>query len=62
MHELMRFSLCLLLSSRFFGVINAEIFCFSVPFGTLEVQDVTNKSQCLKVWWVTQMDISDKIK
>jgi hypothetical protein len=33
---------------------------FNVPFGTIEVQDVTNKSQCLKEAGVNQKDISHK--
>jgi alpha-aminoadipate carrier protein LysW len=34
---------------------------FTVSIGTLEVQHVTNKSQRLKVRWVSQKDISIKI-
>jgi len=33
---------------------------FNVSFGTLEVQDVTNKSQCLKETRANQKDISHK--
>ena len=54
------------------SLLNVELFLlfvanvgnwvhFSVSFGTLEVQHVTNKSQRLKVGWVSQKDISVKI-
>jgi hypothetical protein len=36
--------------------------CLAVPFGTLEAQYVTNKSQCLKETRATHKVISDKIK